>query len=467
MNYPRRNFIKLSSAAAAWLGITQSAGASGVPISEVERILEQGQTERPAGQQSVINLKKAPIKQVNVAMLGLGNRGTGQAGLVNALFPEKAKITAICDVREERIAPTLDRLKASGQNPEVYTKQVDSWMEMCKRDDVDLVIICSPWDMHVPMATYAMQQGKHVAIEVPAAMTLQGCWDLVNTAEQMQVNCMMLENVCYGDEELWVLNMVQNGVFGTLTYGEAGYIHNLREGLFKDEHYYNDWRIRYHLKQDGNLYPTHGLGPVAQYMGINRGDKFDHLVSMSSLQASLSEHSQTVDAGNEFYNRNDFVHGDMSNTLVKTSRGRTILIQHDVVTPRPYSRINAIAGTKAYHEGYPSRLSVVDKGHEWLDETTIQEYQEKYRHPIWEKLKEGIAKNGGHGGMDFVQMYRLIDCLNNGWSLDMDVYDAASWSCIVELSKISTELGSVPVKCPDFTRGAWEDMRHLGIFENI
>lgn len=467
MNHPRRNFIKLSSAAAAWLGISPSVSATGVSVSDVEKILEKGQTIRPVGQESVINLKKAPISQVKVAMLGLGNRGTGQASLVNALFPEKAKITAICDLREERIAPTLDKLKAAGQNPDVYTKDENAWMEMCRRDDVDLVIICSPWDLHVPMAVYAMQQGKHVAIEVPAAMTLQGCWDLVNTAEEMQVNCMMLENVCYGEEELWVLNMVQKGVFGTLTYGEAGYIHNLREGLFKDEHYYNDWRIRYHLKQDGNLYPTHGLGPVAQYMGINRGDKFDHLVSMSSLQASLTEYSKTVESDNEFHNRTDFIHGDMNNTLVKTAKGRTILIQHDVVTPRPYSRINAIAGTKAYHEGYPSRLSIAGKGHEWLDESAMMEYQEKYRHPIWDKLKEGIAKNGGHGGMDFVQMYRLIDCLNNGWPLDMDVYDAAAWSCIVELSKISTELGSIPVKCPDFTRGAWEDNRHLGIFENI
>jgi len=467
MNHPRRNFIKLSSTAAAWLGLAPSVTASGVSISTIEKILSEGDHGRPLGQNSVINLKKSPISQVKVAMLGLGNRGTGQAQLVNALFPEKAKITAIGDVREERIAPTLDKLKEKGQNPAVYTNDKNAWMEMCQRDDVDLVIICSPWDEHVPMAVYAMQQGKHVAVEVPASMTLQGCWDLVNTAEQMQVNCMMLENVCYGDEELWVLNMVQNGVFGTLTYGEAAYIHNLREGLFKDEHYYNDWRIRYHLKQDGNLYPTHGLGPVAQYMGINRGDKFDHLVSMSSLQASLSEHSKTVEASNEFHDRTDFIHGDMNNTLVKTARGRTVLIQHDVVTPRPYSRINAIGGTKGYHEGYPSRLAIADKGHEWLDDTTVQEYQLKYRHPIWDKLKEGIAKHGGHGGMDFIQMYRLIDCLNNGWPLDMDVYDAAAWSCIVELSKISTELGSIPVKCPDFTRGAWEDQRHLGIFENI
>jgi hypothetical protein len=467
MNYHRRNFIKLSSATAAWFGLAPAANSKSVSFSQLDEWLNQEAPERSPGQSSVINLRKAPLDQVHVAMLGLGNRGTGQAKLVNALFPDKAKITAICDMRDIRIAPTLDTLKASGQNPAVYTGNKDIWMEMCRRDDVDLVVICTPWDDHVPMAVYAMQQGKHVAIEVPAAMTLQGCWDLVNTAEQMQVNCMMLENVCYGDEELWVLNMVQNGVFGTLTYGEAAYIHNLKDQLFQSEHYQDNWRMRYHLKQDGNHYPTHGLGPVAQYMSINRGDKFDHLVSMSTLQASLSEYSKTVESTNEFYNRTDFVHGDMDNTLVKTALGRTILVQHDVVTPRPYSRINALAGTKAYHEGYPSRLAIAGKDHEWLDESTVKEYQDKYRHPIWEKLKEGIAKNGGHGGMDFVQMYRLIDCLNRGWPLDMDVYDATAWSSIVELSKISIELGSIPVKCPDFTRGAWEEKRQLGIFENI
>lgn len=467
MNPHRRSFIRLSSTAAAWLGLAPVVNTKEVELEQLDEILENTEFIRPEGQETVMNLRKGPISQVRVAMLGLGNRGTGQAKLVNALYPEKARITAICDLREDRIAPTHEILKASGQTPAIYSGKADAWMEMCRRDDIDLVIICTPWDDHVPMAVFAMQQGKHVAVEVPAAMSLQGCWDLVNTAEEMQVNCMMLENVCYGDEELWVLNMVQNGVFGTLTYGEAAYIHNLKESLFGDEHYHNNWRMKYHIKQDGNHYPTHGLGPVAQYMDINRGDKFDHLISMSSIQASLSEYSKTVDPGNEFYNRTDFLHGDMNNTLVKTSMGRTILIQHDVVTPRPYSRINALAGTKAYHEGYPSRLAIAGKDHDWLNESTYKEYQDKYRHPIWEKLKDGIANHGGHGGMDFVQIYRLIDCLNQGWALDMDVYDAASWSSIVELSKISTELGSIPLKCPDFTRGAWQYQRRLGIFENI
>lgn len=459
----RRSFLKLSSTAAAFFGLGHSS------MSPLEKLisLEESMSNRPAEQLSVINLKKPPISTVKVAMIGLGNRGTGQAKLVNALFPDKAKITAICDLREKQVEKTLANLKEKGQNPDTYSGSEDAWKEMVQRDDIDLVIICTPWKDHVPMALYCMDQGKHVAVEVPAAWTLDECWAMVNKAEETQLNCMMLENVCYGEEELWVLNMVQQGVFGTLTYGEAAYIHNLRNSLLGDQRYYHNWRMEAHMEQDGNLYPTHGLGPVAQYMDINRGDKFDKLVSMSSLQASLSEITPTLEPDHPYYREDDIVHGDMNNTLIKTARGRTILVQHDVVTPRPYSRINALAGTKAYHEGYPSRLSIADDSHEWLDANAFQEYKTKYRHPIWAKLEEGIRENGGHGGMDFVQMYRLIDCLNNGWPLDMDVYDAASWSCLVPLTRVSIEMGNIPVQVPDFTRGDWDKQRALGIFANV
>ncbi|MEZ4825058.1 MAG: hypothetical protein R3C61_02015 [Bacteroidia bacterium] len=223
------------------------------------------------------------------------------------------------------------------------------------------------------------------------------------------------------------------------------------------------------MAHDGNLYPTHGLGPVAQYMGIDRGDRFETIVSMSSKQASLSEYSQTVDKKNEFYNRTDFAHGDMNNVMIKTANGRMILVQHDVVTPRPYNRINLLAGTKGCHEGYPSRLSLISHGHghEWMDEKSHKEYQEKYRHPIWDRLKAEIEKNGGHGGMDFLEFYRLIDCLNQGRPLDMDVYDAASWSVVTPLSELSIQLGNIPVRFPDFTRGRWKENRTLGMLKYI
>lgn len=461
----RRKFLQLSAISAAFLGLPVQTSYS---RDLIEKKLDKIAAARPAVGSSVMGLKAEPIDQVKVALIGLGNRGSGHMKQLSALYP-KAKITAICDIRSTHTDKALAFLKERGQNPAVYKDKADVWKEMVQRDDIDLVVISTPWDDHVPMSVYTMQQGKHVAIEVPAAVSLEGCWQLVDTAESTQRNCMMMENVCYGDEELWILNMVDKGVFGTLTYAEAAYIHDLRGLMFSKTTYYNQWRIRHHIRQDGNLYPTHGLGPVAQYLGIERGDRFDHMVSMSSLQAALQEHSVTVESDNEFYNRTDFTHGDMNNTLIKTAKGRTILVQHDVVTPRPYSRINALAGTKAYHEGYPSRLSMneVGGGHHWLDEATYKEMRSKYKHPIWDKLKDEIEKNGGHGGMDFVQLYRLIDCLNQGLPLDMDVYDGADWSVVTPLSKLSVELGSVAVKFPDFTRGKWQGKRPHGIMANI
>jgi hypothetical protein len=211
---------------------------------------------------------------------------------------------------------------------------------MINRDDIDLVIISTPWENHASMCLLSMQHGKHVAVEVPAANTLEDLWKLVDTAEETQRHCMMMENVCYGDEELWLLNMAQQGVLGTLTYAECAYIHNLRELLFSKDYYYNMWRIRHHEDRDGNHYPTHGLGPVAQYMDINRGDSFASIVSMSSLQVSLDEYSRQLESDNEFYNKTGYKHGDINNSLIKTFKGRTILVQHDVVTPRPYNRIS-------------------------------------------------------------------------------------------------------------------------------
>lgn len=467
-NYSRRNFIKLSALTGAFLGY--SGFMPGVNQKTLEEKIERISSPPAPKGKSVIGLTHPPLKKVKVAFIGLGNRGIDHLKFVDALSPDKAVITAICDVQKIKVDAGLQELKLSGhgQNPAVYSGSLDSWKEMVKRDDIDLVIIATPWQDHAPMCLESMRNGKHAAVEVPAAYTLEDLWNLVDTAEETQLNCMMMENVCYGDEELWLLNMARQGVFGTLTYAECAYIHNLRELMFSPDYYYNMWRLRHHEVRDGNLYPTHGLGPVSQYMNINRGDSFDKIVSMSSLQASLDEYSKQIETTNEFYNRSGYKHGDMNSSLIKTAKGRTILVQHDVITPRPYNRINALAGTKGYHEGYPSRLSLdgFDKGHEWMNETDYQQYQEKYRHPIWDKLKTGIEKYGGHGGMDFVMIYRLIDCLNNGWFLDEDVYDAASWSVVSPLSSLSIELGNIPIRFPDFTRGRWIEERELGILKN-
>ena len=446
----------------AFLGLP---GASALGNGKISRSLDRISERRPSFGKSVIGLEVDPIEQVKVAFIGVGNRGSGHVKQMAELHP-KARITAICDIRDEYAQKSVDLVKEKGQNPKKYSGTEEAWKEMVKRDDIDLVIIATPWKDHVPMCVYTMQQGKHVAVEVPAAYTVEDCWKLVDTAEETQRNCTMLENVCYGNEELTILQMVQQDFFGTLTHGEAAYIHDLRELMLSKTGYYNQWRIRHHIKYDGNLYPMHGLGPMSQYMRISRGDRFNHLVSMSSREANLTEYAKTLEPDNEFYNHTEFKHGDMNTTLIKTHKGRTIMLQHDVASPRVYSRINTLSGTKAFHTGYPSRLSMNGK-HEWLTPEEHAEYFQKYKHPIWETLKDEIAKNGGHGGMDFVLLYRLIDCYNKGKHLDMDVYDAADWSVVTPLTGISIETGNAPVEFPDFTRGRWKEERELGIMANV
>lgn len=462
-NSHRRHFIKNAAALAALVGLPNK---NSFAKAEINDLLDAAASTTAAKGKPIFGLKVPAIQQVRVGIIGLGNRGYEHARLINAIGSEKCKLVGICDIQNQKAGKCAEFLKKNGgQEPKIYTGKKDAWKELCERDDLDLIIIATPWEDHVPMAVYAMQKGKHVAMEVPAAMTIDECWQMVNTAEETQRNCMMLENVCYGNEELWILNMVEKGVFGTLTYAECAYIHDLRELLFSKTYYYDMWRIRHIEERDGNLYPTHGLGPVAQYMGIDRGDRFDHLVSMSSMQAGMDEHSDSVDSDNEFYQRKGFKHGDINNTIIKTAKGRSILVQHDVVTGRPYNRINMLSGTKAFHKGYPSKLSINGKGHGFLSDDDYKNYREMHAHPLWEKLQKLAEKNGGHGGMDFVMLWRLIDCFNRGAALDMDVYDGASWSVVTPLSELSVQLGSVPIRFPDFTRGLWKKERKLGVME--
>ncbi len=470
----RRDFIRLSALSAGFLGL--SAGKAYAKDDIRERVNDITSAPDALGE-SVMGLIHDPIRQVRIGIIGVGNRGYGHVKTINALQPN-AKIVAICDARESRAKRALEELNTLNekkQKVKLYYGSEDIWKEMVKRDDIDLIVIATPVPEHAHMAVYAMQQGKHVVSEVPIAFTIQEAWDLVNTAEKTRKHCMMLENVCYGEEELWILNMVKNNVFGTLTYAEAAYLHPIMQKMFiksddpKTSAYYKQWRLRLHAEYHGNLYPTHGLGPVANYMKIGRGDKFDYLVSMDSNEASLHEYSPHSPKNNDFYDQKYFTHGDMNSSLIKTVKGRSILVQHDVVTPRPYSRINALGGTKAYHEGYPSRLSLYDEnfGHHWLDDAKYKEMREKYQHPIWTKMKQEALKNGGHGGMDFILFYRLIHNLNNGLPMDMDVYDGVNWSVVSPLSRLSVELGSIPVKFPDFTRGKWKNDRELQFFKNV
>jgi len=299
------------------------------------------------------------------------------------------------------------------------------------------------------------------------AMTLEDCWRLIEVAERTKKHCMYMENCCFNGEELWILNMIDKGVFGDINHAEGAYIHDLRKHMMHETYYENQWRIKHHETKNGNFYTGHGLGPVSFYMDIGRGDNYDHLVSMSSREQSLSD-----GAKKEGYKTTEFTCGDMNTTLIRTKKGRTIMLQFDTHTGRPYSRLNTVTGTKAVHQGYPSRLYVgheeLQWGHSWLKDDEYTIYREKYDHPLWKKLREQIDANAvGHGGMDFVMIYRLIRCLNEGLPLDINLYDSVLWSAVTPLSELSVANQSASLKIPDFTGGTWETSRRAEVLRDI
>jgi hypothetical protein len=328
---------------------------------------------------------------------------------------------------------------------------------MCDRNDIDLIYICTPWDMHAPMAVYAMEHGKHVAIEVPAAINMDECWQLVETSEKTRRHCIMMENCCYDFFELLTLNMARQGFFGDIVHGEGAYIHNLLNSNFNKKGYWNMWRLRENAGRRGNLYPTHGLGPICQIMDINRGDKMDFLVAVMSRDFQMNQMAKKLAASDDFYKQfvDNPYRGNMTTTTILTNKGRTIMVQHDVTSPNVYSRIHKVSGTigAALKYPLPAKISV---GDEWVSDEEMKSIEEKFTPPIIRKIGELAKKVGGHGGMDFLENWRLIDCLRNGLPLDEDVYDAALWSAIAPLSEWSVAHKSNPVRVPDFTRGSWQ-----------
>jgi len=469
-NSSRRDFLKASTLAGLGATLAPTSNASAAPKESGGRLHALGQAlrPRPAGNKPVHQLATPPREKIRVAVIGLSR---GMAHVSAALSIEFAEVVAVCDKRDDRAnhAAKVCGEKA-GKRPAVYSGTENIWEKMVQREDIDVVYIATPWEWHVPMCLRSMEQGKHAFVEVSAAVTLEDCWNLVDTSERTQKHCVMLENCCYGENELFVLNMAREGVFGELTHAECAYLHELRGVLFSlgSE---GDWRREYHKTHNGNLYPTHGLGPVAQYLGIGRGDQFKYLVSMSSLELSLTKVLKEVKPNGGRHSSEKYVCGDMNTSIIKTELGRTIMIQHDVVSPRPYSRINALYGTDATFFDYPARLSTAypktfglssTGSHEWLEDKDMAIMREKFTHPLWKKLQTRAA-GSGHGGMDYVVNWRHLDCLRRGVTPDSVVYDAASWSSILELTTRSVSNDSMPVIIPDFTRGLWKTMQPLGI----
>jgi predicted dehydrogenase len=329
--------------------------------------------------------------------------------------------------------------------------------------ELDAVIIATPWELHVPIAVATMEAGKHALVEVPAAITVEGCWELVETAQRTGKECMMLENVCYGREELMVLNMCRREVFGELLHGEAAYIHDLRAQMHHIEHGTGSWRTAHYTKRNGNLYPTHGLGPIAQAMNINRGDRFDFLCSVSSPSRAREIYAREHFYEGDSQRKLHFICGDINTTIIKTELGRTIMLQWDEQLPRPYSRLNLIQGTRGVWAGFPNRLAIESQSESWIQGSDLDPWFEKYEHALWKQLASEAAENGGHGGMDFVMLWRIVYCLRTGEPLDQDVYDAASWSVIGPLTEESVAHRGRTTDVPDFTRGGWRRTPPKGI----
>ena len=422
--------------------------------------------KRPAGQQDVLQLTAPPMETVRVGFIGLGMRGPDAVERFSQI--EGTDIKGLCDVEAERVEECQKLLEKLGRPRAAgYSGSTEAYKAMCDRDDIDLVYIATDWVHHVPLAVYAMEHGKHVAVEVPAAMTLDEIWLLINTSERTRKHCMMLENCVYDFFEIAVLNMAQQGLFGEVLHVEGSYLHNLDD--FWPE-YWNNWRLDYNMKHRGDIYPTHGIGPDCQVLNIHRGDRMEYLVAMDTKPCNGPKVVKRL------MNQEcpDFQNGDQTSTLIRTVNGKTMLIQHDVLTPRPYSRMYQVVGSDGYASKYPVRQLLFRAG--MLDKTESPDYQnlnahaalpdslckamlQKYLPPFVQELEEKAREVGGHGGMDFIMDYRLVYCLQNGLPLDMDVYDMAEWCCLGPLTRISLENGSAPVAVPDFTRGAWNRVK--------
>ncbi len=452
----RKKFLRLVSSSALFLGLP------GVPGKEsLVRTQEILHFSKGSAKGSLFDFSTEPIDLPRVAFIGMGNRGQVLLRMMEWMVSnKKAQIIGLCDLKQQKVEEAQAYLKTLPQDSaREYFGKESEWETMLKELQPDLVVISTPWEDHAHMSCFAMELGCHVACEVPIAYTLEDCWRIIETAERTRKHCIMLENCCYNEEELWVLNMVKQGVFGDLNHAEGAYIHDLRALLLDNKYYENQWRLQHHLNRDGNFYTTHGLGPISNYMDIGRGDNYDYLVSMSSKEMALSKAAKGKNIPMEVRC------GDMNTTLIKTKEGKSIMLQFDVHTGRPYSRINLLSGTKAVHQGYPSRLYIEGQelqawGHQWLNEEQYQAYKEAYKHPLWSSLHKEITHNKmGHGGMDFVMMYRLIACLNRGLPLDMNVYDGVMWSAITPLSELSVAGGAEKIEIPDFTGGEWKTKR--------
>jgi predicted dehydrogenase len=451
MGSNRRDFIRHSLIGTGIL-------ASGLTVNAASLLNEPNLNRKektPVQRFNMCGYAAPKLDKVRIGFVGLGNRGPGAVERMSCI--ENVEIAALCDVFEDRVEKCQEILeKHELPRAKSYSGSKEVWKEMFQNPEIDLIYITTPWAWHTPMAVFAMESGKHAVSEVPAALTLDECWQLVETSEKTRKHFMMLENCCYDFFELLTLNMARQGFFGEIVHGEGAYIHDLLEGNFSKTKYTEMWRLKQNFR-NGNLYPTHGLGPICQIMDINRGDKMEYLTSISTNDFQMAYMADELASKDSFYNEFAGKHfrGNMNTTSVRTFKGRTIMIQHDVTSPRPYSRIHLVSGTKGVACKWPEPASIA-AGHGWMKEEEMKLLEAQYAPEIVKRIGEMAKKIGGHGGMDFMMDWRLIDCLRNGLPLDQNVYDAALWSSIAPLSEKSVANRSNSIDVPDFTNGAWK-----------
>ncbi len=467
MKNNRRDFLRLAGIAGIGLASSDLMAGNAAAI-QINHSIASQKSDKSTQQFNMSGYTAPKLETVRIGYIGLGNRGS--AAVIRMIHIEGTTINAICDLRREKVDAITKQLSGTIHNPAIYSEKENDWKKLCERDDIDLVYIATPWHLHTPMAVYAMKCNKHVCVEVPAALTIDECWQLVETSESTRRHCMMLENVCYGQFNLLTLNMVRQGLFGEVIHCEGAYIHDLMFGIFSKDKYSDMWRLKQNAHRNGNLYPTHGIGAICQVMDINRGDKLEYLVSMSGNDFMMEKYARELAEQDSFYK--PYVglpyRGNINTTSIRTSKGKTIMLQHDVTTTRPKSLGYMVSGTKATALQFPEpgRISLVkekkiiewQKYEEsgWLSDDEFKALEEKYNPEILKRIGELAKEIGGHGGMDLLMDWRTIDCLRNGLPLDQDVYDAALWSSIGPLSECSAAYRSGVVDVPDFTRGFWK-----------
>ena len=477
----RRQFIKSTATAGAGTVIATSGLAA---------------SERPAGSKYMGDFVAPKLKTIKVAIIGCGTRGHTHYPQLSAF--EGTEFVGICDLHQDLAEKAKKRVLENGNgerhmNVKVYHGDKFAYKKMLMETKPDLVYVVTPWEWHTPMAIDVMNAGAHVCVEVPLAVSIEETWDLINTSERTQKHCMMLENVNYGRDELLYLNMCRQGVFGEILHGEAAYIHDLRGQMRQvtKGRGTGSWRTFHWAQENGNLYPTHGLGPVAQYMNIGRGeDNFRRLVSFSTPARNHALFAKRHMPADHKLNNIEYLGGDLNTSIIKTTLGRTIMVQWDESSPRPYTRHNLIQGTKGTAAGFPTRVALdygmgeglsekvfaalagkTKKGNMkahtnyqgWAQGEKLAAIYEAYDHPLYKRLKVMGQKMGGHGGMDAMMNFRVIECLQTGQALDQNIYEGALWSAVTPLTRKSVAEDGMPQDFPDFTRGQWKNTKPLGI----